>query len=138
MSNEPINLNVDITTLSTEEKATLYRRVRGVRLDTEHWLKPVEVMEKALKEALIADIPKSGEGIIYKGPNGERRVMTVTSKEKPIIGDWLKLIEELKKYDRFDLLQKRLAERAVQDIDNWREIPGIEELKVLDISDTKV
>ena len=134
---DKINLNVDITTLSTEEKAALYRRVRQLRLDTQHWLAPVEAMEKNLKEALIADIPKSGDGIVYS-VNGERRVMTVTSKRKPTIGDWNVLIEELKKYDRFDLLQKRLAERAVQDIENWDQIPGIEAFNVLDISDTKV
>lgn len=134
---DPINLQTDITTLTTEQKAALYRRVRGVRLDTQKWLAPVEAMEKALKEALIADIPKSGDGIVYS-ENGVRRVMTITSKEKPIIGDWNKLIEALVAAGRFDLLQKRLAERAVQDIEGWKGIPGIEALNVLDISDTKV
>lgn len=138
MSSGPINLNVDITTLTVEQKAELHQKVRKVRLDTQHWLAPVEALEKALKEALIAEIPKSSAGVAYIGVDGERRVLSVTSKTKPTIGDWPTLIEQLKKHDRFDLLQKRLAERAVMDIDGWDKIPGISAFHVLDISDTKV
>lgn len=138
MTDEPINLNVDITTLTPAQKAALHRRVRKLRLDTQNWLKPVETLEKNLKEALIAEVPKSGDGVVYRDVDGSSRVLTITSKDEPIIDDWQKLIEALKAADRFDLLQKRLATGAVKDIENWREIPGIAELKVLDISDTKV
>lgn len=135
---EKINPNVDITTLDTQAKIALYRRARKLRLDTEKALAPIELLEKSLNEALIGEISKSGPGVVFLGEDGRKRVMSVTSDRKPTIGDWPTLLAELKKHDRFDLLQKRLAEGAVKEIEGWDQIPGVAAFNVNKLSDQLV
>lgn len=135
---DKINLNVDITTLDVLQKIALWRRVKKLRLDTEKALSPVESLEKALKEALIADIPKSGDGVVIAGEDGRRRVVSVTSKPEPVIDDWTKFWDFASAQNRGDLIQKRLASTAVKDIDGWQKLPGIGTFNKLDISDALV
>lgn len=130
---DKINLNTDITTLSVEQKIALYRRVKQLRLDTEHALAPVQTMEKSLKEALIAEIPKAGEGVVSGG-----YLTRVTTKRKPIIGDWDAILAYIGETGRFDFLRKQLADKAVTDTEGWDQLPGIEVFNALDLSITRV
>lgn len=130
---DKLNLNTDITKLSVEEKIALYRRVKQLRLDTEHALAPVQTMEKNLKDALLQDIPKSGEGVVTGG-----YLARVTTKRKPVIGDWDKVLAYIGETGRYDFLRKQLAERAVLDTPDWDKLPGIEGFNALDLSITKV
>ena len=74
------------------------------------------------------------------GAVGKNYVAKVTTKNKPRVVDWGVFHSWVRKNDRFDCLQKRLSDKAVEDTmkDEDRVLPGLEMFTVKDISLTKV
>lgn len=111
-----------------------FRNIRTLRLLMEKEVAPVKERERKLEDALLDVIPKSGEGVVSGGYLGR-----VVTKTKPVAEDWLKIYVYVQREARFDLLQKRLSEKAVADM--WadgQEVPGVGRIHVPELSITKV
>lgn len=95
----------------------------------------LEDKEKALKAHIIANLPKSEA----TGVAGKLARVQITSKFVPSVTDWPAFYAHIKKTNGFDMLQRRPAEKAIQDRwDAKKAVPGIEPFNVLGVSVTKV
>jgi hypothetical protein len=115
--------------------ADLYNDVRQLRLAMEKEAEKVKARETELREYIIANLSKSDD----TGAAGLRYRAQIVSKDVPRAMDWAKVHAFIRDNDRFDLLQKRLGEKAVMDM--WEQgeaIPGVEVVKVPDVSITKI
>lgn len=112
----------------------VYREANKLRLAMQKEVDAVAKYEREAKAALIATIPKSGDGIV-----ADDYAVRVTTSVKPTIKDWNALVAAVQQSGRFDLLQKRLSDKAVQDM--WEagiEVPGVERFNHVDLSITKL
>lgn len=116
--------------------ADLYNDVRALRLAMEKEVEPIHALETRIREDIIARLSKSDDtgaaGLRYRAQIVTKRTTRVL--EWPVIWSWIR------KNDRFDMLQKRLSEKAVAD---WQEqeqrvLPGCEVVNVPDVSITKI
>lgn len=126
-----LNLNQDISVLTVQQRGDLYRLARETRLAMQKEVDAVEKFEKALKASIIEEVP-TDQGFVTGGYS-----FVVTSKEKPTIADWDKLIDYVIDNDRFDFFQKRLSDAAVMETADWTRIPGIQRFNHKDLSVTK-
>lgn len=112
----------------------LYAEVRQLRLDMQKEVEAVAEREAELREHLISTISKSDD----EGAVGLKVRVLVKTKAKPRPADWDAFYAYIRKHERFDLLQKRLSERAIMDMDEAGEMPpGIERINVPELSVTK-
>lgn len=125
--------------------ADLYHDIREIRLAMEKEVAEVKARETEIKEHLIGNLDKGED----TGAAGLRYRAQVVTKRKPIIsadvaaypeGGWGVFCSWIRKNDRFDMLQKRLSDKAVMDWqeENGRGIPGLEMMRVPDLSITKI
>lgn len=120
---------------SIGRRADLYSDIRALRLAMEKEVEAVKAREHEVRESIIADLSKSDD----TGAAGLRYRAQIVSKDVPRAMDWAKVHAYIRETGRFDLLQKRLGEKAVMDMAEAREfIPGIEIVKVPDVSITKI
>lgn len=134
VSNDPLEVGGPIPQ-SIGRTADLYSDVRALRLTMEKEVEKVQAREKELREYIIANLSKSDD----TGAAGLRYRAQIVSKDVPRAMDWAKVHAYIQKTGRFDLLQKRLGEKAVMDMAEQKElIPGIEIVKVPDVSITKI
>lgn len=131
MSGHGINLEQDITKLSTQERARLFRRVEAVRLSMQKQTDAVKSFETKLEASLIDELA-TDQGVVVDG-----YTFVVRSKEKPTVKDWSRFHKFVAENDRFDMLQKRLSDKAVMDTDNWWLLPGVERFNAKSLSVTK-
>jgi hypothetical protein len=115
--------------------ADLYRDIRELRLAMEKETEAVKARESELKEYIINNLSKSDD----TGAAGLRYRAQIVMKDMPRAADWPKIHAYIQKTGRFDLLQKRLGEKAVMDMaaDN-QLIPGVEIVHIPDVSITKI
>lgn len=115
--------------------ADLYADVRALRLLMEKEVEPIQARESQLREYLISNISKSDD----TGAAGLRYRAQIVIKETPRAVDWPKIYSYIRENDRFDLVQKRLGEKAVADmLSDGQKIPGIEIAKIPTVSITKI
>lgn len=120
-----------INTLSVEERGAIYRAVREERLDAQKATDRLEAFEKLIAESIIAEVPVD-KGFISGGYS-----FVVVNKEVPTIKDWSAVLAYIGETGRTDFLQKRLAEKAVTDTENWHQLPGIQRFNAKKLSVTK-
>lgn len=115
--------------------ADLYNDVRQLRLAMDKEVEAVKARESEIREYIISNLSKSAD----TGAAGLRYRAQIVMKDSPRATDWQALWAYIAKNNRFDLLQKRLGEKAVMDTlaDNVR-IPGVEVVHVPDVSITKI
>lgn len=115
--------------------ADLYNDVRQLRLAMDKEVEAVKARESEIREYIISNLSKSAD----TGAAGLRYRAQIVMKDSPRATDWQALWGYIAKHNRFDLLQKRLGEKAVMDTlaDNVR-IPGVEVVHVPDVSITKI
>lgn len=109
--------------------------IRNKRLAMQKAVDEVEAEEKALKEHIIATLPKSEAS----GVAGKLARVTVITKEVPQVKDWDVFYKHLVKTKSFDLMQKRLSDTAVKE--RWeagKQVPGVEAFSAVTISLNKV
>jgi hypothetical protein len=109
--------------------------LRQQRLEWQKKVDALEAEEKALKEHIIRNLPKSEA----TGVAGKLARVTVVTKEVPQVKDWDAFYKFVKKTGSFDLMQRRLTEAAVKE--RWEageEIPGVERFQVVTVSINKV
>lgn len=115
--------------------ADLLYVTRQDRLAIQKLVDELETRETALKEEIIAKLPVSHA----TGIAGKVARATIVPKTIPRAVDWEKIYAYIKKTDSFDLMQRRLADGAVNE--RWEheiEIPGVERLNVKTVSLNKV
>ena len=126
-----LNINQPLDGLTPAQLGPLYRQAREIRLAMQKRVDAVEAFEKACQEKIIAQVPVD-QGFVADGYS-----FVVVNKEVPTIKDWDKVLAYIGDTGRFDFLQKRLAEKAVTDTENWHTIPGIQRFNALKLSVTK-
>lgn len=115
--------------------ADRYYLVREERLAAQKQVDALQAEESALKERLIAELPKSEAS----GIAGRVARASVTSRPTYQAKDWDKIRAYVIKNQAFDLLQKRLNQEAVDErFAAKKKIPGIEIFNVVSLSCTKV
>jgi len=115
--------------------ADRYYELRNKRLEAEKIAAGIEEEEKALKEHLIAQLPKSEAS----GIAGKLCRVTVTSKQVPQVEDWDAFYKHVAKTKSFELLQRRLGDAAIKERwDNGKEVPGVGHFTVTTLSVNKV
>lgn len=109
--------------------------LRNKRLEQQKLVDAIEAEEKALKEHIIQNLPKSEAS----GVAGKKARVTVVMKEVPQVKDWDAFYKYVAKTKSFDLMQRRLTDAAVKE--RWeagKQIPGVEVFKAVTISMNKV
>lgn len=109
--------------------------LRQKRLEEQKKVDLIEAEEKALKEYIIQNLPKSEAS----GVAGKLARVTVVAKEIPQVEDWDAFYKYVKKTGNFDLMQRRLTDAAVKE--RWEageEIPGVKHFQVVTVSINKV
>jgi hypothetical protein len=95
----------------------------------------IEAEEKAFKEHLINLLPKSKAS----GVAGKLVRVTIIKKVAPQVEDWAKVYKYVSKYNRWDLLQRRLAIEPITELwEAGKKIPGVEQFSYLTISMNKL
>jgi hypothetical protein len=115
--------------------ADLYSDVRALRLAMDKEAAAVKARETEIREHIISNLSKSDD----TGAAGLRYRAQIVMKDVPHLTDWSLFTGYILENDRFDLLQKRLGEKAVMDmIAAGEAIPGVERMKIPDVSITKI
>ena len=110
-------------------------QLREERLAKKREVDELEAEEKALKEHVIKNLPKSEAS----GVAGKIARVAAITKEVPQVKDWDLFHKHVKKTGEFDLLQRRLTDSAIQERwDAGKKIPGVESFTVVTLSITKV
>lgn len=116
------------------EVADVYYTAREKRQEMARELKKLEEIEGCYRDHLIENLPKSSA----TGVTGKLANATVVTKVKPQVADWGAFYKYVVKNNAFDLLQKRLSEKAVED--RWEEgeaVPGVSKFNAVGVSLTK-
>jgi hypothetical protein len=115
--------------------ADLYAEVRELRLAMQKVVDDVKARESEVREHIIANLSKSDD----TGAAGKRYRAQVVTKLKPALKDWTKFTDYVRMNGRFDLLQKRMNERAVLGmLEEGTSVPGVERFNAVDVSITKI
>jgi hypothetical protein len=105
-------------------------RRRTLEGEAEEWHKH----ETALTEHIIRVMPKSDSGAM-----GKHHKVQVVTRVKPRVSDWAAFFEYIRKTRAFELLQRRIADGAIQERwDAKKKVPGVETFNVVTLSLTKV
>lgn len=108
--------------------------LRAKRIEEAKKLDLMIAEESALKDHIIEHLPKSEQ----TGASGKVANVKVVTKEIPVVEDWDKFYAFVRKSKRTDLLQKRLAEGAIQEIlDAGKKVDGIGTFNKVTLSLTK-
>lgn len=113
----------------------LYAKTREKRLAMEKEVETVAKVEAALRDHLIREIPKGAA----TGVSGKIARVEIYTDEVPQVEDWNKFYTYVKKNNAFDLLQRRLNGKAVEE--RWnakKKVAGVGVFKAVKISLTKV
>lgn len=112
-----------------------YIAKRDERIGYDHASQECKKEETRLKEIITKTLDdnglKSGGGLLHRA--------TLVPKNKPVAEDWPMFYKYVAETNGFDMLQKRLTEKAVQA--RWEDnivVPGIIIFPVWDLSVTKV
>lgn len=125
--------------------ADLYHDVRALRLAMSKEVEEVESFERELKEHMLGNLSRSDDtgaaGLRYRVQRVEKQVPRVgtDAEDGGTAEGWTKLWDYIARTGRFDLLQKRLGEKAVKDMwDAGEAVPGVMRMNVPDVSITKI
>jgi len=114
--------------------ADLLHELRQKRLAAEKVASAIEDEEKALKDYIITNMPKSEGGAI-----GKAYKVLIVKKLIPQIEDWGALCDFVKKTKRFDFFQRRLSNEAVMNMwEEGKKVPGVKQFEALSVSLTKI
>lgn len=115
--------------------ADLLYTTRLKRLALQKDVDALAAEETQIKEALINALPKGDA----TGVAGKIARVTIVVKQVPQAEDWTLIQEYVRKHKAFDLLQRRLNNKAV--LERWADkkvIPGIATFNEVSVSCVKV
>lgn len=116
----------------------MYKEVQEVRLAMDKDVKAVKARENELKEYIIQNLEKDPNS---KGAIGMKYKAVINTDRKPKLKEegWTELHAYIQQTGRFDLLQKRMNDKAIMDMyENGELPPGVETIQVPKVSVTKV
>lgn len=100
--------------------------------------KEVEVLKDeqlALEDYIIRNLPKSKAS----GIAGRVARVSVVSEDIPQIEDWTRFYAYVHKHKAYELIQRRISEKAVEErLEAGEKVPGIKMFKVTKVSINKV
>ena len=103
---------------------------RKLEKEAEEWQK----QETALTEHIIRTLPDSDGGAVGKHHQVHRQ-----KRVKPRVTDWALFFKHVKRTGAFELMQRRLADGAVQERwDAGKQVPGVDTFTIISLSLTKV
>jgi len=115
--------------------ADLYKEVEELYREMKSETDAVYARMSEIREYIIANLEKSDD----TGAAGLKYRVQVKTDAKPKPVDWDKLYAYIMENERFDLLQRRLSDRAVMDLmEGEGNVPGVERIHVPKLSITKV
>lgn len=115
--------------------ADLLYKTRQARLAKQKEVEALEAEESALKEHIIANLPKSNAS----GIAGKVARVSVANKSDYRVTDWSALYKYIKKHDAFALLQRRLSTESVTEVlEDSKELPGVETIQIPKVSLNKL
>ncbi len=115
--------------------ADLLHEVTALRQAMQKDADYVKARETELRDHLIATLDASDD----TGASGLRYHAKILRKTKPTAVSWNEIYDYVAENDRFDLLQRRLSDKAVMEIiDNGETIPGVGKIIVKSVSITKI
>jgi hypothetical protein len=114
--------------------ADLLFEIREQRLSQQKLVDELAAKETALKEHVIQSLPKGDTGAA-----GRHHKVAVITKVVPRVEDWTKFYAYIAKTKRFDLMQRRVTDTAVQEMwDSKKQVPGVVPFQAVSVSLTKV
>lgn len=115
--------------------ADFYNDVRALRLMMEKEVAAIQARESEIKNHIIDNLSKSDD----TGASGKRYRAQIVMKVVPQLADWNAFTAFVMEHDRFDLIQKRLGEKAVADMwESGETIPGVAKFNTPTVSITKI
>jgi hypothetical protein len=115
--------------------ADMVYKLREERKAAQKEVDKIEEREKALKEHIINNLPKSQT----TGVAGKFARVTVVTKEVPQVKDWDAFYKHLKKTGEFDLLGRSIGRAAIEARwDAGKKVPGVEAFTAVTLSINKV
>ena len=112
-----------------------YEVTRAGRLSLEKDVKVLQSAENAHKAKIIEELQRQEVDVV----GGKLLTVTLVKKIKPQAADWADLYEFIQANGAFDLLHRRLTEKAVKDRwENGEVLPGVIEVEVFDLSRSTV
>jgi len=120
---------------SIGRRADLIKEVEELYREMKAETDAVYALMSELRESIINDLSKSDD----TGAAGLKYRVQVKTETKPKPADWDALYEYILKHERFDLLQRRLSDRAVMDLmEEEGKVPGVERIHLPKLSITKI
>lgn len=114
--------------------ADLLYDLRAEKAELSRQIREIESVEKEVKEYIINNLPKSD----LTGVSGAKARVSVVSKEIPVVTSWEDLYEYIQETSNFHILGRRIIDKAVREIQETEEVPGIGSFNVISVSCTKV
>lgn len=115
--------------------ADLLYETREARLALQKDVDALEDQEKQLREHIINNLPKSQA----TGVAGKVARATIVMKIVPQVQDWDKFYAHIKKTGDFELMQKRIGTKAIEERwENKKKVPGVEPFNAVTVSLNKV
>lgn len=112
-----------------------YSAVRALRLAMEKLVESVKARETEIQEYIIVNLSSGSD----TGASGLKYRAQIVKKDAVHIKDWQAFTGYVLENDRFDLLQKRLSDKAALDLfADGVDVPGLEKMKVPKVSITKI
>lgn len=102
--------------------ADLLYETKNKRLALQKQVDELAAFESSLKEHIINTLPKSDQ----TGAAGKVAKVSVVTKEIPQVQDWEAFYKHVKKTGDFELMQRRLADKAIQERwEHGKKVPGV-------------
>lgn len=114
--------------------ADLLYDLRAEKAELSRQIREIESVEKEVKEYIINTLPKSD----LTGVSGAKARVSVVSKEIPVVTSWEDLYEYIQETSNFHILGRRIIDKAIREIQETEEVPGIGSFNVISVSCKKV
>ena len=109
--------------------------LRAERLEIEKQAEAVKAKESALKDHIIATFSKAD----IDGAKGKVASASITRSVKCNVKDWPAVYAYIQKNDAWDLMERRVNNKAYRDrMEGGEAIPGTESFDVVNLSLTKI
>ena len=113
--------------------ADLLYQVYHERLKAQKEVDKIQKQETEIKDYIISRLTKENSGAMGLIACVERKTDTI-----PTIEDWDAFYKYVKRNNRFDMLQKRLANKAIEEVwESGKKVPGVKTFEKVSLSITK-
>ena len=110
--------------------------VREQRLAMEKEAEGVKARETEIHNVILSALSESSD----TGASGKKYRVQLVNKTRQHVKDWPSLFSFIRQYDLFDLLQKRLSDKAAAEfVETYKQpLPGVENVDVPTLSFNKI